>query len=351
MASKENSYLILVTNSTDVQKLEKDYNEIAIKDSILQDEVHYQRKDVEVNWGYYNQLIENISTYKETEECKTIARVYIKLQQSIATGTLSILFDLDLPILKYKGDYFDIAEVTNFIIEKDIELTTDIPLEGGDESERVTVTAKQLQKHISYIGMDFKAEEGVDFITDFCDYKVERIVGTDKLDFTNAPKLLSLPINYKTKDYINFEKDKTLISFKLCTENSTDVFLNKLLTIVNKGMGAEVVDLQMNYDIITEVKTFYFNILCEGVSEERTIRLVLNLINENINQDEYHETTLMSINIEREVDKGVTSKTKYYFLTGVGYGDRGNGICDELKEYKEHLTQSSVEVFGYKTFI
>ncbi|MGF2715487.1 hypothetical protein ACQUY5_25065 [Bacillus cereus] len=337
MSNKENSYLILVTGLTDVKKLEEDYNDISIKDSILQDKVHFQRKDVEVNWNYMKKVTEDITTYTQSEEYKTVSRVCTKLIQSVSSNVVHITFGLRLVEQGYTGSLSSFKEVVNFIIEKEITLHTEIPLEGGDGIEKVTVTSKQLKKHIDYIRLDAEKRESLKYITELSGYKLQ------EENLTNAPKLLSLPINYKTKDYINFEDDKTLISFKLSTESPTDVFLNKLLTLVNNSMGAEVVDLQMSRDIISEIQTMYFNILCDVNAEEDIIRLVLNLSNESINQRYSYDTTGISINIEREVDKGVTSNTNYYFLMGEDDED-GIGL------YKEHLTQSSADIFGYKTF-
>ncbi|MFC1451499.1 hypothetical protein ABXK36_37700, partial [Bacillus cereus] len=93
MASREQSYVILVTKDTDLKELEKNFPDIKQNADLLEDTVHLQRQDVVVNWEYYNQILETVHNYQETEEYKSIARVYTKLYHSKISRILHITFD------------------------------------------------------------------------------------------------------------------------------------------------------------------------------------------------------------------------------------------------------------------
>ncbi|MRB31224.1 hypothetical protein GH891_32195, partial [Bacillus thuringiensis] len=136
MASREQSYVILVTKDTDVKELEKNFPDIKQNADLLEDTVHLQRKDVVVNWEYYNQILETVNNYQETEEYKSIARVYTKLYHSTISRILHITFDLDLRRLGYEGCTTDFEEILNFILLENITLSTQIPLEGGETTEQ-----------------------------------------------------------------------------------------------------------------------------------------------------------------------------------------------------------------------
>ncbi|MFC1451596.1 hypothetical protein ABXK36_38235, partial [Bacillus cereus] len=124
MASREQSYVILVTKDTDVKELEKNFPDIKHNADLLEDTVHLQRKDVVVNWEYYNQILETVNNYQETEEYKSIARVYTKLYHSTISRILHITVDVDLRRLGYEGCTTEFEEILNFILLENIKLST-----------------------------------------------------------------------------------------------------------------------------------------------------------------------------------------------------------------------------------
>ncbi|AFQ29955.1 hypothetical protein P4493_05090 [Bacillus thuringiensis] len=352
MASREQSYVILVTKDTDVKELEKNFPDIKQNADLLEDTVHLQRKDVVVNWEYYNQILETVNNYQETEEYKSIARVYTKLYHSTISRILHITFDLDLRRLGYEGCTTDFEEILNFILLENITLSTQIPLEGGETTEQVIVTSEQLQKYLMYTETYRKGSTSINLITELSGYKPEYKEGSKELDFSNAPKRLALPINHVTKNYVTFEGDKTLISFKLVTNGGVELFLNRLLTFTNTDYELEIVDLQKAFEKVHENDFVYFNLLCNEKAESDVIRLVLSLIRETINVSPLQETTIMSVLVQRGVDKEITSESSYYFVTGKGYTHVTKGEYHNMvDQYKEHLTQTNANLFGYATFM
>ncbi|PGF05213.1 hypothetical protein [Bacillus toyonensis] len=352
MASREQSYVILVTKDTDVKELEKNFPDIKSNADLLEGTVHLQRKVVEVNWEYYNQLIKTSNDYRESEEFKSIERVYTKLYHSVMSRITHITFDLDLRKLGYEGCTTDFKEVLNFIIKENMTLSTQIPLEGGETTEQVLVTAEQLQKYLTYAETYGIGITSMNLISELSGYKPENKENSSELDFTNAPKRLALPINHVTKNYVTFEEDKTLISFKLVTNGEVETFLNRLLTFVDTDYGLEIVDLQKAYEKVHENDFVYFNLLCNEKAESDVIRLVLSLIRETVNLSPLQETTAISILVQRGIDKLITSESKYYFVTGKGYTHVSKGEYNNMvNQYKEHLTQTNASLFGYATFM
>lgn len=337
------SYLVMAIMESDISILRDACNGVDATTSDWSKGLYPYRKDVEVDWSYYKDVLTRSYDFKSTEEYVVVTKFLRKLEGSIKHGTLKEVFGVDLDELKYTGLKSDVKAIVHFLFTHTESMDTEI----GDE---VFIVDKELvNKHYDLEEELKKAEEGLDILMRLAGYKTERL-GIPMSDYflkvlneNDKPvKRLRLPINRSTKKYIKFKPNQTLISFTMEDNLFNSNLLNRLITELHETKHVELVNFSQSNGLI------FFNVLCKVNIENSVINEFADTYRELMAKynKEFHSTDHMYsdnfifFTIERSIGEEIQYNHSFYLVNGKKYA-----------EFKPNFCEMTVSMYGFTACI